>query len=94
MSHDNDALNQAYHRYQTDLAERRTADPVGVPGVYGLSGVFEDVVEQFERSSRVQEALPSGGHALSAAAQPKQLCADRSHRHLSGPDGLASHLHG
>jgi hypothetical protein len=70
VSHDNDALNQAYHRYQTALLNAGLLIPSGVPGVYGLSGVFEHVVEQFEAFITRAEDTSSGGHALSAAAQP------------------------
>lgn len=34
--------------YLTDLLESGLLIPAGVPGVYGLSGVFESVVEHFE----------------------------------------------
>ena len=48
MGPDNGTLDQAYHRYQTALLNAGLLIPSGVPGVYGLSGVFEHVVEQFE----------------------------------------------
>jgi seryl-tRNA synthetase len=36
-------------RYRDDLVKAGLFIPSEVPGVYGLSGVFEDVVERFER---------------------------------------------
>ncbi|MDP1798848.1 MAG: amino acid--[acyl-carrier-protein] ligase [Planctomycetaceae bacterium] len=42
-------ITDAYQECQTRLIEAGLLIPSGVNGVYGLSGVFEDVVERFER---------------------------------------------
>lgn len=49
MSQELDPLQAAYHEYQDALVEAGLLVRSGVPGVYGLGGVFEDVVERFER---------------------------------------------
>jgi len=43
-----DSLEAAHHRYLTSLLEAGLFIPSGVPGLFGLSGVFENVVERFE----------------------------------------------
>jgi seryl-tRNA synthetase len=43
-----DSLEAAHHRYLTSLVEAGLFIPSGVPGLFGLSGVFENVVERFE----------------------------------------------
>src|SRR6266536_4377233 len=42
-------LTAAYRGYHDELVSAGLLIPLGVPGVYGRSGVFEQVVEQFER---------------------------------------------
>jgi seryl-tRNA synthetase len=42
-------INNAYQQYQDELVEAGLLIPSGVPGVYGRSGVFEDIIERFER---------------------------------------------
>jgi seryl-tRNA synthetase len=44
-----DPIATAYRGYQDELVEAGLLIPLGVPGVYGGSGVFEGVIEQFER---------------------------------------------
>jgi seryl-tRNA synthetase len=44
-----DALENSYRQYLDALLGAGLLIDSGVPGVYGLSGVFEDVVERFER---------------------------------------------
>lgn len=44
----NDSLDIAYQRYLAELIDARLLIPSGVKGVYGLSGAFEGVIEQFE----------------------------------------------
>jgi seryl-tRNA synthetase len=44
-----DPITAAYRNYQDELVSAGLLIPLGVPGVYGRSGVFEAVVEQFER---------------------------------------------
>ncbi len=44
-----DTLEAAYRQYQDALLDAGLLVASGVPGVYGLSGVFEGVVESFER---------------------------------------------
>jgi seryl-tRNA synthetase len=44
-----DTLQDAYQAYLTSLIDARLLIPSGVPGVYGLAGVFEGVIEAFER---------------------------------------------
>ncbi len=39
----------AYRAFRNELVDAGLLIPLGVPGVYGRSGVFERVVEQFER---------------------------------------------
>jgi len=45
----NDVLTAAYQGYQDELTRAGILIPSGVNGVYGHSGVFEDVIERFER---------------------------------------------
>lgn len=42
-------LQAAYVKYQAELVDAGLLVRSGVPGVYGLSGVFEDIIERFER---------------------------------------------
>ena len=42
------SLEADYVKYQNELVEAGLLLPSGVPGVYGLSGVFEGVIEKFE----------------------------------------------
>lgn len=42
-------LNASYQSYLDQVIEAGLLIPLGVNGLYGLSGVFEDVVERFER---------------------------------------------
>lgn len=44
-----DAIAAAQRAYQHDLAAAGLLVALGVPGVYARSGVFEDVVERFDR---------------------------------------------
>src|SRR5947208_14953794 len=44
-----DPLTAAYRAYLDELVGAGLLIPLDVPGVYGRSGVFEHVVEQFER---------------------------------------------
>ena len=44
-----ETLTDAYRRCQAQLVDAGLLIPSGVAGLYGLSGVFEDVVERFER---------------------------------------------
>jgi len=44
-----DTLEQSYRQYLDALLGAGLLIPSGVQGVYGLSGVFEDVIERFER---------------------------------------------
>lgn len=46
----NDVLTAAYQGYQDELTRAGILIPSGVNGVYGHSGVFEDVIERFERA--------------------------------------------
>jgi seryl-tRNA synthetase len=41
-------LQDAYQSYLRSLLDARLLIPSGVPGVYGLGGGFEDIVERFE----------------------------------------------
>ena len=43
-----DPFVPAYQKYLDELIAARLLIPLGVPGVYGRSGVFESVVEHFE----------------------------------------------
>ncbi len=42
-------LTSCYQRFQAELVEAGLLIPLGVPGLYGRGGVFEQVVQQFER---------------------------------------------
>lgn len=42
-------LTVAYQAFQDQLTAAGLLIPLGVPGLYGHSGVFEDVIERFER---------------------------------------------
>lgn len=44
-----DTLDADYKKYQKELLDAGLLVSCGVPGVYGLSGTFEDVIERFER---------------------------------------------
>jgi seryl-tRNA synthetase len=44
-----DPITTAYREYQDELVRAGLLIPLGVPGVYGRSGVFEGVIEHFER---------------------------------------------
>lgn len=44
-----DPITAAYHTYQKELVDAGLLIPLGIAGVYGRSGVFEGVIEQFER---------------------------------------------
>jgi seryl-tRNA synthetase len=44
-----DVIAQAHRAYQAELVAAGLLIPLGVPGLYGRSGVFEVVIEQFER---------------------------------------------
>ena len=44
-----DSLDVDYKKYQKELLDAGLLVSCGVPGVYGLSGTFEDVIERFER---------------------------------------------
>ena len=43
-----DVLTNSYRAYLDELIAKGLLIPMGVNGLYGLSGVFEDVVERFE----------------------------------------------
>lgn len=43
-----DSLTDAYQQCQTEMVEAGLLIPLGVPGLYGRSGVFEGVIEHFE----------------------------------------------
>ena len=45
----NESLTAAYQSYRDQLTKAGLLIPMGVPGLYCLSGVFEDVIERFER---------------------------------------------
>jgi seryl-tRNA synthetase len=42
-------LTAAYQKYLVELVQAGLLIPLGVPGVYGRSGIFEGVIEHFER---------------------------------------------
>lgn len=42
-------LNASYQSFLDQVTERGLLIPLGVNGLYGFSGVFEDVIERFER---------------------------------------------
>lgn len=44
-----DSITTAYRDYQEELVEAGLLIPLGVPGVYGRSGVFEGIIEHFEQ---------------------------------------------
>lgn len=43
-----DPITEAYQAYLDELIDARLLIPSGVNGVYGRSGVFEDIIERFE----------------------------------------------
>jgi seryl-tRNA synthetase len=49
MSVDHDPITAAYRKCQDELVAAGLLIPLGVPGLYGRSGVFEGVVERFQR---------------------------------------------
>ncbi len=44
-----DPISQAHKKYLQELFDAGLLIPSGVDGVYGRSGIFEDVIERFER---------------------------------------------
>lgn len=44
-----DPITAAYESYQRELVSAGLLIPLGAPGLYGRSGVFEGVIEHFER---------------------------------------------
>jgi hypothetical protein len=44
-----DPISAAYQNYRNELVQAGLLIPLGVPGVYGRSGVFEGVIERFEQ---------------------------------------------
>lgn len=48
MHSSGDAITPAYQAYLDELVEARLLIPLGEPGVYGRSGIFESVIEHFE----------------------------------------------
>lgn len=49
MQLSNDSITAAYHQYQAELLEAGLLISLGVPGLYGRSGIFEGVIERFEQ---------------------------------------------
>ncbi|MBI3864409.1 MAG: amino acid--[acyl-carrier-protein] ligase [Planctomycetia bacterium] len=49
MCLDDESLTAAYRQYQTELVEAGLLISLGVPGLYGRSGIFEGVIEHFEQ---------------------------------------------
>lgn len=49
-------LNASYQGYLDQLIQAGILIPMGVNGIYGLNGVFEDVIERFERLVTQQAA--------------------------------------
>ena len=43
-----DTLDADYRKYQDELLDAGLLIALGVPGLYGLSGKFEDIIERFE----------------------------------------------
>lgn len=44
----NDPITAAYESYQAELVDAGLLIRLGAPGLYGRSGVFENIIEQFE----------------------------------------------
>ena len=55
MCEKRDPVQGAYLRFQQDLVEAGLLVRSGVPGVYGLTGAFEDTIERFE-DTRLEDA--------------------------------------
>jgi seryl-tRNA synthetase len=49
MTLTDDPITGAHQAYLDELTAASLLIPLGVPGIYGRSGVFEDVIERFER---------------------------------------------
>ena len=45
-----DTLSAAYKSFQEELCNAGLLIPMGVPGLYGHNGLFEEIIERFERS--------------------------------------------
>jgi seryl-tRNA synthetase len=45
----NDPIIAAYEKFQGELIEAKLLIPLGVPGLYGRSGIFEGIIEKFEQ---------------------------------------------
>lgn len=48
MDGSDDSITAAYRGYLDELIEARLLIPLGEPGVYGRSGIFEGIIEHFE----------------------------------------------
>ena len=57
------SLTEAYQHCQDQLIEAGLLIPLGVPGVYGHNGVFEDVIERFEQTV-TRRARPLGAEVM------------------------------
>src|SRR4051794_316176 len=68
--------SSVYHDYQSELVAAGLLIPLGVPGVYGRSGAFEHIIEQFERYvSRMGAHLaPEVMHFPPLLARKHYLC--------------------
>src|SRR4051812_45313684 len=52
----NDVLTSSYQAYLDELTAAGLLIPSGVKGLYGHGGVFEDVIERFERAVTLHAA--------------------------------------
>src|SRR5436305_12994920 len=80
-----------YQAYQDELVAAGLLIPLGVPGVYGRSGTFERVIEQFERYvTRVGAASDAEVlHLPGLLARRHYLCTD----HLQNFPNLMGSVH-
>ena len=73
-------LNASYTSYLNQVTQAGLLIPLGVNGLYGLSGVFEDVIERFERlGDSTRGTLQGRSDAVSRDYEPARLPEDDSY---------------
>lgn len=84
-------ISQDYKKYLNELFEAGLLIPSGVDGVYGRSGVFEDIVERFDRYITEMGAHlnPEVMRFPPVMAREKYLCTD----HLATFPNLLGSVH-
>ena len=77
-----DPITAAYESYRKELVDAGLLIPLGVPGVYGRSGVFEGIVEHFEAFVTRMGAPQRRRSCVFRRSWQAALSQDRSHSKL------------